>query len=116
MIRHFVIYSTDQFDLCYYFEYSHNIFYHHKMNRHINESQNHYTMNNEKIKHTFFLRKEDNSIKYFFKWMSIEEIEKRHDDKDVREYFFKRTWIKERERYFVNDESVPRWNSDDWST
>ena len=54
MIRHFVIYNTDQFDLYYYFEYSHNLFYHHKMNRHINESQNHYTMNNEKNQSSFF--------------------------------------------------------------
>ena len=65
MIRHFVIYKTDQFDLYYDFECSHNIFYHHKMKHHINESQNHYTMNNEKINHSFFLRRERNSIKYF---------------------------------------------------
>ena len=97
MIRHFVIYNTDQFDLYYDFEWSHNIFYHHKMNRHINESQNHYTMNNEKNQSYFFFWKEHNSIKYFFESMSIEEIEKRHDDKDLREYYFKRTWI-ERER------------------
>ena len=34
--------------------------------------------------------------------MSIEEIEKRHDDKDLREYFFKRTWIREREREIIS--------------
>ena len=47
--------------------------------------------------------------------MSIEEIAKRHDDKDLREYFFNRTWIRERD-IFMNDESVLRWNSDDLST
>ena len=71
------------------------------MNRHINESQNHYTMNDEKKSIIlFFQKKEQNSIKYFFEWMSIEEIEKRHDDKDLREYYFKRAWIRERERDF----------------
>ena len=67
MIRHFVIYDTDQFDLYNYFECSHNLFYHHKMNRHINESQNHYTMNDVKNQSYFFLEKRTQLYQIFFR-------------------------------------------------
>ena len=64
------------------------------------------------MKKSIILFLEEKSIalsNILFDLMRIEEIENRHDDKDLYEYYFNRTWIRERDRdIFANDKSVFR--------